>query len=395
VSRVTYAAPSAAQSRGAFRRFVNGVASGKIRATKAYVSTLPSGRTHLEYNDPGKPVSVFNVAAYNGDYQAALTDALAANGVLEWPPQTKITGSTPIILTKCIELRGFGRHSHFDYTGTGDPVRALFADSDAGQGTHIHDLRISARNAEGQNGISFNQPGVAFPREVHIHNVEIDGVANGDGIFMHCPINCIVERNKIQGCRRGVAVRTPCGTSVDKNWINYWANAGVHAYSVLGDGLAARSNRFIQNIIHGDPEQPQDVAQDRAGTLVDGVSNSVFDGYQEDIDVPPGSVVVTGPFFGHAIVFKKTGAQLTSSNEVRGGYFGPNVNGDAVVIGNGCNHTTLRRMSIGAYVVRDNGAFTYFDMVHMSDRAVQLQGSGTQRRGWISNPDTTATQLHT
>jgi hypothetical protein len=362
--------------------------AGRIVATDMYDAELPSGRTQIDYEDPDKPVTVFSVAHYNGDYAAALTDALAANGILEFAPETTITGSTPLILTKNIEIRGFGNHSRFAYTGTGDPIRALFADSTVGQGTYIHDLRISGTNLEGQNGISFNQPGVAFPRNVHIHDVEIDGVLNGDGIFMLCPINCTIERNKIQEARRCIALRTPCGTSVEKNWLNYWANSAIHMFGVSGDGLASRCNSALENIIHGDPEQIQDVPADRAGIVVDGVSSSRFDGYKEDIDEPP-----SGVFVGHGIWFRKTGSSLTQDNEVSGGFFGPNLTGDAVLIDSGVTHSTIRRCQIGAYVVRDNGSFTYFDYLHMST-IDQLQGSGTNRRGNISLSSGAVVQQH-
>ncbi len=398
MARRTYSHFRPSESTEIFRRLITEIGLGERRATQLYLDTLISGRTRIDYEDPTEPMTIFSVEKYQGDYVAAIADASAVNGIVEFAPNTKITGEEPITLTKRVVMHGFGRLSHFDYTGVGDPIRMQFANSDIGRGTRIHSMRITGRNLAGQNGISCNQPGVTFPTDVRLHDLELDGFLGGDGIFLHCALNCVIEHCRIQGALRPIALRTPCGTRVDDCWLNYWGNAGLHMYSPGNDGLAARCNSAHRNIIHGDPEMVQDFPQDRAGILVDGVSSSVIEGYEEDIDVPPGSFppghATPGPFFGHAVVFKKSGTALTQGNEIRGGFFGPNIHGSYIRTESGVTHTTIRRPNLGTAAIVDNGSFTFFDMTHMSDFS-QLQGTGTNRRGWISLSNGQVVQLHT
>jgi hypothetical protein len=389
VARDTYAHAKPEERQAVFARLIGEIATGSRKATALHLSTLESGRLRIELDNPGRPVTVFNTAHYNGDWQAALADCTAARGVLEFEPGI-ITSAVPLVLTNRIEVRGFGWDSQFRYTGTGHAVRCEFADASKSEGTYVHDLRIVGNNSEGQGGIVAGVVG-AVPRMLRLERVKVDGFLGGDGVLIKSGVACAVDFATVQGARRGIVMRSCCGSRAWHNWVNYWANSAVVWQGVQNDGVAPRNNSCTENIIHGDPEQMQDVPQDRAGILIDGASNTVVsNNYLEDIDLAPSGA----PFVGHGIWIRKTGVPLTQNNTIGEQYGGPNLTGDFIRIDSGVTHTSLRRQQVGTYVVRDNGSFTYFEMLHLNDRAAQLQGSGTNRLGWISNPSGTPTQLH-
>lgn len=389
MARATYAHAKAEDQRATLSRFIDAVGNGSIRAAALHLSTGASGRLRIDYDDPGVPVNVFNVDDYQGDWEHALFDSTAARGVLEIGPGI-INSSVPLVVTNRQVVRGCGWDSQFHYTGPGAAVRFEFTDASRSEGAYIHDLRITGTNAEGQSGIVAGMVG-QLPRMLKIKRVKVDGFLGGDGIFVRGGVACAVDFNTVQGARRGITMRSCCGSRTYHNWVNYWANHAIAWLGIQFDGLAPRNNRATENIIHGDPEQIQDLPQHRAGFLLDGASNTVVENnYLEDIDLAPSG----GDFPGHGVWLRKTGVPLTQHNEIGLNYEGPNITGDAIRIDSGVNHTRIKGGAVGAYVVRDDGAFTYFEMLHLSDRVAQLLGSGTNRRGWISNSNGTVTQLH-
>jgi hypothetical protein len=358
-------------------RFMRDMLAGKIKAIALSETELPSGRTRIDYDDPGAPVTVFQVAKYNGDWQAALTDAIAARGSLEFAPGTTITSSVPMVITDRVEIYGTGRGARFHYTGSGAAVRVELADGNQGEGVTIRDMQITGTNVEGQGALVAGVTG-ASPRMLRVSRLNISGFVNGIGVYLHTPVNCSVEECTIQGAREPILMRTACGCAVRSNWLNYWANNAIRFWSVAGDGLAPRNNVVELNIIHGDPAQAQDVAQARAAVRLDGTSSTlVRNNYIEDLAAPP-----SGAFVCHGVWLQKSAEALTQNNEVSCNYFGPNITGDAIRVDANVTHTAIGRNQVGTYVVRDAGGLTQFDMQHLSDIS-NLAGSSSNRRGTI------------
>jgi hypothetical protein len=371
VKTYSYARPTDLEST--YARFARDLTHGAISATALHVEDMPSGRVHIGYTDPTEVLTVFNTDDYGGDWEAALADALDAGGVLEFGLGA-IVSSTPIVLTRHIEIRGFGFESRFRYTGTGYAVRMEFTDSNVGEGTYIHDLRISGNDTEGQGGIAAGANDVV-PRMVRVERVRLDGFLGGTALFMKIPYSCTVAWNTVEGARVGIEMRGMCGCRVIGNQVNYWANFALYLYSVQGDGLAPRNNRVAENVIHGNVSQAQDVPQHRAAIRVDGVSSLVVDdNYIVGIASPP-----SGAFVGRGVWLTKSAVPLTQDVQVSNQYFGPGTTGHHIYIESGVTQADVHSNS--SCLIFDEGSFTKFDQ-HLAAYA-DVTGTSTSRRGWL------------
>jgi hypothetical protein len=341
--------------------------------------------------------AIFDVLDYGADPAAGTNDeaaihdafdaALASSGTLYFPVGTWAITS-PLVITKRIEIRGDGPKAMLAYSGAGGAIQGAFAGTDVEQ-TSIHDLRVNGTNAEGQSAIVMGTNGVAM-QMLTIRNVVTENFANGYGIHIAAgSIGTRIVQNKIGVSREAITLRSACASEVAQNFLSYWANTGIRYVGVSGDGVAPRDNVIRQNTIHGNGVVAQDILQDRAAIKLDGTSSSsIENNYIETITAPAGG----GGKVGHGVWLVKSALPLTQANRIFGNYFGPNISGDAIRLSAGASHTSIGGNQTGNTDIYDDGSYTVFQLQFFYD-AADLTGTSTTRRGWMGLVGS-AVQLH-